>query len=273
MARIKAPLAGRAKQRQRDAIAKDLAEKRALDRFYRAKPMPKNKVPKLLRHFAGTVKFNMGWPMHRDISQYETLLGMSKGSIKEIVARRAKSGKVKVLDIGCGAGIFLKELKAHFGQSIEAHGVVLARPLSEKAIERLSVKIRAESGKLPQKDAAWLDMLREERRSFEKRINEGGLNVHVGLAETHSYGKKFDLIFSVHSLTYAVAPMRALINSLNHLRLGGEAFIHFGINDPLKKKETILFLQQRGFAVEKLGRGAYHFTKKTNKEIDLKGLN
>ncbi len=267
----KRTLMERTEPRKRKAIALDLFEKRALDRSYRVKPEPKNALQRLLRRFTGGIKFRVSWPRYRGISEYESVLGLKPGRLKELIEKRmqgAKNGKVDVLDIGCGTGIFLAQLKKEFGERVNAEGIALARPVGAKRIKNLH-ELLSQKKRLSLKEKNWLKLLEVQGEKFRERTGKSGIKVHTGLAETHDYKKKFDLIFSSEALLYAVNPVQALENSLNHLKTGGEAFLHFGINNPLKKKQVTERLMAQGIEVTPLGKWAYHFTKKTGSEIRL----
>ncbi|MCX6802330.1 MAG: hypothetical protein NT067_04425 [Candidatus Diapherotrites archaeon] len=216
------------------------------------------------------------WEKDKGISQYEQYFGFagkrSKGSVKGIVeAKSAALGRpVRVLDVGCGNCYFLAELGDLFGNRVDLEGISLAKPLTPKKWSEESEKMR-----VPLRHLEWEGALRQMNREFHERIKAKELTVHTGLAETHDYGKKFDLIFSVETIRRSINPVKALVNTLGQLAAGGEAFIHltvgeFGIGLLRKRIQGRTlgeWLTEQGIETIRLKPGVYHFVKKTDKEI------
>ncbi|GEM_PF-4351674 len=203
---------------ERKELSSYVLSNRKMDRFHR----------KLKR--AGQLPQN--WNNRRRISNYdELLLFKEKGtSVVEIVQKKLSESKrpVAVLDVGCGEAIFLKELKEKFGDKIEAEGITLARPLSPKKLEEIIEALPKSMGKKRRaREAKLIKSIINDSKNFRNRTRKHSIKVHTGLAETHKYGKKYDLIFSV-SAFLGTDVHRATMNTLAHLRKGGEAYIEFG---------------------------------------------
>jgi len=246
---------------KRKKISEKLFDGRAEDRSYRFTRK-------------GGFRHRLGWPRHRDVRSYESTLKLrGKKPIVRIVQDklREKSGKIDVLDVGCGAGVFLSELKAGFGKDINAEGITLASPLSPKGVEKLGERV-SKGGRVGFIDRLALKKLEIEGGRFHTRAKEGEITVHTGMAETHDYGRKYDLVFSVESIMHTVNPLMVLTNTINHLKAGGDAYLHTGIGRTLRDKRTISFLEAQGVRVERLGHSAYHLQKTRETSVSYEEL-
>ena len=65
------------------------------------------------------------WGLDAGLDYYSSLLRADLGkAVERIIKER---GGCRVLDVGCGGGNFLAELKARFGGAVETHGLSLTR--------------------------------------------------------------------------------------------------------------------------------------------------
>lgn len=126
------------------------------------------------------------WNDRRNIRQYEKNFNFRRNTfvklIREIIKR---NGHASVMDVGCGEGVFLSQLKRRFKKNITTAGVSLKRPSNDKNIDVL-------------------------------RIQQ---------AERPSFSKSFDLIFSVQMTSYSNHRASVLKNIFRALKPGGIAFI------------------------------------------------
>jgi len=217
----------------------------------------------------GNIKMKR-WPNTRGVERYEVNLWLKRHrlSVQSIVEGKVReTGRpLKLLDVGCGRGIFLAELAERLGNAVELHGITVSRPANRKTIERME-KSLLERDILTVSDAEHFRVLKLKADNFRKRVKENKLSIHTGLAETHSYGAKFDLVFSVQSLMYSSVPNQALENTLNHLNKGGEAYLDLnrGVRKGLREE-----LEKQGVLVKRLAPGSYHFRKQADKTINLR---
>ncbi len=129
--------------------------------------------------------------------------------IEELIGKR---GKVRVLDIGCGAGRFLNDLKEKFGDDVQAYGVSALRygeygPLEEKGI------------KIAIGDAQALISLLDK----------------AGLPQ-----EGYDVVTSVFSMMYFADELATFKQAYNILSEGGMGFFHgigFGFSENYIKRE------------------------------------
>lgn len=254
MARKK-PLPVKEKEK-RKKIANQLKKNRAKDRSYKLKPR---------------IELGRWWQKSRGITDYERFLSLSnrkQPSIKQIVKKKLKEKrkKVNVLDVGCGSGVFLSELKKDFKEKINTEGISLARPLTPNQVKKLEKKPEIKKAYPTGSRNFFIKRMEKKRKKFHQRIKEKNIKVHTGLAETHSFEKKFDLIFSVQCFRYTIKPMLALKNTLNHLKKGGEAFLDLGSGKRLKNKKVKKLLKENNIACNSLGGTAFHFVKKLGKK-------
>jgi len=100
---------------------------------------------------------------------------------------------------------------------------------------------------------------------FTERTKSNNLKTHIGLAETHQFSKKFDLIFSVGMLGYVLNTEQAVKNTLKHLAPKGEAFLVFRNRYNPMTSQFINQIRKLGFSVEPMNKGrvrtAYRFQK------------
>jgi SAM-dependent methyltransferase len=248
---------------KRARAALEIGRARQLERGYRKK--------------SGSITFNSGVRNNRSISEYEEILGLGPESIRKLFLQKIKShGKINVLDVGCGAGVFLSQAGrlAHWKANVE--GITVGKPVGKQSIKEL----KKEAGllfRLKPSSILGFGRLGLNRAALESNAKKSKINFHTGLAETHSYGKKFDLIFSVNTFQYFINKKLALINTLNHLKNGGQAYLHF--NRPARElldlegfggsKNLREFLEKNGFEIQYLRDSACLFTKRTDADISL----
>jgi SAM-dependent methyltransferase len=206
-----------------------------------------------------------GWPKNRDLNDYGSIFGFAMdGSFKKAILKeiRLKSlrrkGQINVLDVGCGhinaleeLALGLKELPKKARERVSLEGLTLARPLGQKELEELPEKFAERRSKNPSEthgkelgdsEKPFIKHKIAESGNFRKMAREHNIRVRIGLAETYSYGKKFDIIFSAVALRYTINPRQALTNTLAHLNTGGKAFLELrGWTDwnAILKKEKI----------------------------------
>jgi SAM-dependent methyltransferase len=245
---------------QRKAIADTLRDYRKLDRDFPVEiPLP----IKFLSGKGRAVYMNV-YRKDRGVREYEDLLHLGKDrlSLKDIVQRHidAKKRPVRILDVGCGNAKFLSELREIFGDRVVLEGIALARPFSPEKVEEIMHEHLKGKNRLIKR--LFAENAVEEAKAFWERVKKHRLKVHVGLAETHKYEQKYDLIFSTTTFVHAVDVGRVLINTLNHLAEGGEAYIQCGSRNPLNIASVHRWLKNKNIEVVKLGRGVYLFRKK-----------
>jgi len=238
----------RVERNRRTFTARELMHFRGMDRGYYA-PLKR--------------PFIRGLTDTRNISKYNLRIFGKKGAIEKTVMRKIKEQNkpVKILDIGCGACRFLADLRKKYGNQIELDGITLARSFPTKRLVEIKDMVeKREQRKLGHDELKTVKRLERRRMVQSGRVKKYGLNIHIGPAETHRYGKKYDLIFSAETFMHAINPEQALKNTLEHLKKGGEAYIDFGVRDILNERpELITELKKKGILIEPLKRGSYHF--------------
>lgn len=242
---------------RRRILASILLGQRSLDRGYEVKPghaLPGQ--PKRYWYKWDTPT----WHRLRGVSEYEATLNLTgKNSVNKIVKRKISELRrpVRVLDVGCGYGIFLHQLAKTFKNRVELEGLTLARPLPPSDLKR----IWQQSPSPIRKDKQIFESLLKYSEQFHRMLKEYNVKVHVGNAEKFKYGKEYDLIFSVYSFIHFPNPEKALMNTLSHLSKGGEAYIHTGAFDPTKSPMLSKWLEENNIIVQKLTNDAYMFKK------------
>lgn len=217
--------------------------------------------------------FIESWAHRRGIKEYERrIFGEKKGVLIDIIRRRLEQRKqLSVLDVGCGSCRFLAELRRFFGDKLELHGITLALPFSPKQLEKLKEKSEERRGfALSEEEKKNFTKIKKLSEAIRRRVKKGGIKVHIGFAETHNYGKKFDLIFSAEAFVHMINPFQALENTLNHLKAGGQAYISFGVRDILVEEPEIRKrLIEQGIEIVSLSPGAYIFRRNKNMRIRI----
>ncbi|MFH1234980.1 MAG: hypothetical protein V1493_05205 [Candidatus Diapherotrites archaeon] len=226
---------------------------------------------------SGIITFNEGVRNNRGVAEYETILGLGPESIRKLLLQRIKSqGRIDVLDVGCGAGVFLAQAGGLAHGKANVEGITTAKPLGKQGIRELKKKagllFRLKPG-----SALGFARLKYDRKVMERNAKKAKIKFHTGLAETHSYGKKFDFIFSVNASRYFIDKKLVLFNTLNHLKNGGQAYLH--LNRPTRElldleafggsKSLREFLEKSGFEIKYLRDSACLFTKRTDADIRL----
>lgn len=131
------------------------------------------------------------------------------GWIESRIKNHTPQNPLKILDLGCGAGTVLGELKQIFGDRIRTVGQVLEKSPGEKyqGIDRIA------EGPFPQ-----------------KRLHES-----------------FDIIFShMGSIDYSRLPLQAIEETAKLLKHGGIAIVGLEANSPLSERAIKTILMQNG---------------------------
>lgn len=121
-----------------------------------------------------------------------------------------RTNKLRILDVGCGEGNFLMELKQKFGDKIDANGI----------------------------------------NTFEyhndQKLRKSNINVEISDIDNFNSEEEFDLIVGVHSLQYTSNPMSSLKKIYRILKPGGIAMIQpFPVNiaDQIQRRKFISYLE------------------------------
>lgn len=102
---------------------------------------------------------------------------------------------LRILDIGCGRGKFLEEIKDRFGTLVDTAGLTLTDSNSNEE---------------------------------SKQLKEKGVPIHSGSAEDLPFGdESFHLIISTYALCYAFDPVLGVEEAHRVLAPGGAASLHF----------------------------------------------
>jgi len=231
-----------------------------------AKRIKKSRSQDRARAYFGLLK-SMGripakWRTSAGLQEYNSLLRRQAKRIEEIVAEKAKtlkaSGKyrkVMVLDAGCSVQ-FIAELKRHSlcKGKVNITGLTLAVPLGEKQLKKRFLQAREmllREGKRSQIEKLEFEFEKALKESREWNANKKMADeIRIGLAETKSFGKKFDVIVSVGMLEVALSQRKAVLNLLRHLETGGIAILRLG--RPLEPR-LVSALEKRGFKVNAKG--------------------
>ncbi|MCX6802683.1 MAG: methyltransferase domain-containing protein [Candidatus Diapherotrites archaeon] len=218
--------------------------------------------------------FGSAWVHEHTFRDYELgLLGPKYRGIDPIIEERLKRKKsLAVLDIGCHYGYFLAELGKRFGDRLDLEGITLARPLRpEQVNELIYAEVKASGPNLADSEARDMANTLIESQNFHDAIKRFNIKVHVGQAEKHQYGRRFDLIFSMTAIIHSRKPRRLLVNTLNYLKVGGEAFLEFGVKDFIKGDEGVQEeLRRQGIEIEEQWEGVYRFKRLGKNPIKLK---
>jgi len=213
--------------------------------------------------------FPIGWENERGIETYEKEIGFSENEIESLVKIKEASvvGRpLRVLDAGAGKYIFLSDLRRILGANAELEGLGIARPLTEKQLLELKEPELIKELNLEGPPSAKVIKANTALfHKFKERTESNNLRTHVGLAETHQFSKKFDLIFSVGMFGYSLNTEQAVKNTLNHLASNGEAFLVFRNRYNPMKPEFAAELKRLGFSIEPMKKGrqrtAYRFKR------------
>ncbi|MFH1234484.1 MAG: class I SAM-dependent methyltransferase [Candidatus Diapherotrites archaeon] len=265
----------------RPVAAEGLWTHRAIDRRYFTGRQPSRIRRSFTVHSIGEIDLLKRTQMAGGILDYEKELLLRENgiSIKKMIERkfRGKRGRLRVLDVGCGFGVFLGQLKKAF-PGIEASGLSLSRPLPSAKIRELKAKILEDYSKAHSEVKDWRQMpsdirervqkMERENKGYWKRMEKGKLDIRTGMAETYNWGnKKFDLIFSNLSILHAINPVQAIENTLAHLAPEGEAFVNFKVSKAFfEQPEIKSWLEKNRITVECLGEyreiPTYQFVKR-----------
>ncbi len=156
------------------------------------------KIPNYVRNMTG---------ISRGIKKF----GMQKRLVKEI---KKRAGKVKLLEIGCGKGILLLELRKKFS-NLELYGINLNRYHGVK--EKKDFIKNAEENKIS---------LTKKEKSNLPKINFGDAGKKLPYKEN-----SFDIIISNVSFVHIRNKARALEEIYRVLKIGGVAFISFDVHE------------------------------------------
>ncbi len=182
---------------------------------------------------------NPTWERRRTLSRYSNLMQINlEEKIMNMII--SKNRKIKILDIGCGKGNALAEVKNKFETSVETHGL----RLTGKTEERFTADLLAQG---------MIDKL------------------HVGSIENYLFKQKFDLIVSFAGFHYISNVPLGLEKVCNSLTKKGEAILQ--IPKSRLRKEWIETLRKKGFMIEiKSGKGQFSLLKILNadgKKVNL----
>lgn len=159
------------------------------------------------------------WPpscVQRDASMYEDCFGLSEGYLKKVVNEAIDHyGNARVLDIGCGAGSALSELKEVNPEKVETVGVTASRFGNYKGVDRVLVG-----------DAQ--NLQRIEGVEFDY----------------------FDLVLSNYVAEYLADPLALLKGAYASLREGGRAFIGPGLGHLVVLSDLLQFWRKNGYIVK-----------------------
>ena len=125
------------------------------------------------------------------------------GLINDLIAKNNQQ-PINLLDLGCGNGQFLRELKEIFGNKIEAHGI------TARAYDRDGEPIMEDA-----KEQAYLEAERKNGINMEIR-NMSDLE--------HFPDNCFDLVVSAEGINYAGDPLKVVEQTARVLKDGGLMF-------------------------------------------------
>ncbi|QQG47330.1 MAG: class I SAM-dependent methyltransferase [Candidatus Woesebacteria bacterium] len=133
------------------------------------------------------------------LSDYDqSLVGEGHDGLYQNIKSRADNGKVRVLDVGCGKGRFLRDI----GKQAQTDGILDNLLLCEINLG----DIRDEAQK-------------SEDKQMEIKLIDGDIQ------ETSFRSQEFDLIISNMCILHLADPLRAIKKLYRHLAVGGEMFI------------------------------------------------
>lgn len=173
----------------------------------------------------------------RGVRGYFRELGIDRNTfqryLQDTIARR---GIIRIMDIGCGEGKFLAQLKKHYREKVFTAGIALSLPRYRQFIDEL----------------------------------------RIGMIEKKHFSGRFDVAMGVYSMEYAHDPRLFFERIYNSVRAGGRIFITFNANlylqlphleDALKREGAILHKVQnaKGQVI------ALHIQRRSKKPILLKG--
>jgi hypothetical protein len=167
--------------------------------------------------FAGR---NPNYPVSTGIRQYGRFFAVDFYAVIERLLRRKP--KARILEIGAGKGVFLRQSKAEFGNRVETIATGLKRPPETKGIDSYRV-VR-----------------------LSKPVQRRPL---VG---------EFDLIVSVSGELQVMGPKAIVLNVLSKLALGGRAFLDLGVlrlahgKVGYMESEYARVFEENGFRVRKI---------------------
>ena len=137
-----------------------------------------------------------GWEVRRSLLKYQTMLKIDFRLLVTNMLKKHK--KIRVLDIGCGAGYFLSELKNLNKTRIETHG------------------IRTSLGGSP-----YLGDVEKLDKEATKKID----SLHIGSFENYKFKTKFNCIFSTIGSVYTASQAHTLQKICSLLEVGGVSAI------------------------------------------------
>lgn len=190
----------------------------------------------------------------RRLADYDRILWRRLGvhltsELEKIIA--SHKGEMRVLDIGCGRGYALRDVKNLAAElrpkkKIVAEGITLNIPRGEKKIVK--------GKRWGKSDFPWVDEL------------------HIGVAETYPLKKnRYGLILSFEAMNYSINPAKVMERIFNSLEKGGYAFVSdlfLGIH----ADEIVHMLEMSGAKftyVPDTYRGIYIFRKASESAVNL----
>lgn len=171
------------------------------------------------------------WNEERSIHELAYFYGHTKQSLRKMIGNYIRShGPIRVLDIGCGSGLFLKWLKENFNASVRTTGIGIKNKKGLEGVDTFRT----------------IPIEKFIKRDF------------------------FDFIFSVEGAAYAANRALTLENVYHSLRVGGTAYIHLGNMVSIDLKQLIGSMRkQTGANVKIIGPGVFVIERKTRALVDL----
>ncbi len=171
------------------------------------------------------------WNEERGMSELTYFFGLNEKSFKRMIGRAIQSrGPIRVLDVGCGNGLFLNWLKENFHSSVATTGIGIKHKPSLKGVDVF-------------------------RTTPIERF----------LQRAH-----FDFIFSVEGAVYSANPALALENVYHSLRVGGTAYLNLGrAGWDFRHGIMRAIRKQTGASVRMVGPVTFVITRRLESPVDL----
>ncbi len=137
-----------------------------------------------------------GWEVRRSLLKYQTMLKIDFGLLLTNMLKKHK--RLRVLDIGCGAGYFLNELKNFDRKRIETHGI------------RTTLN-----------GSPYLGDVEKLDKEMTKKMDL----LHIGSFENYKFKTKFNIIVSTIGSVYTASQAHTIQKICSLLEVGGVSAI------------------------------------------------
>ena len=171
-------------------------------------------------------------PKNRPLSVVDSRLNDISGLIKQIIEEK---GQADVLEIGCGNGIPMHQLKLIFGDNLNIYGI-------NKEVKHGSFEIALNVGSI---DGVFSDEDKSKLQLMKKRPN---FVVADAGNQIPFIDNSFDVIYSIITLPFVYDKFNLLVESNRVLKYDGLARIQYSsfMSENPKGYESLIYIGENG---------------------------